>query len=290
MNKFEEYIKYNILYVDKYIFGKSWFYKENKVPYSLLRYIVEGEGVFEISGEKIVVAKGDIVYIPDGSLLECKSNSSKFSFISIRFKTSVFFEGLDFLTEYYKMPKLIKGDAGLERYFININNSSKDHSSTRMLKMHGNLELLIAKLIEESRRINGINDKDIQNKYNKELSTIEINKKINSKDLREDPRISMVIDYILTHPTQKYNSSIIKEMSGLSESTFRRLFKKQTGKTPNEFIRNLKLITSARMLLLTDDYINEISYKVGFSDVNYFIRIFKEHFGLTPKQYRETAQ
>ena len=40
---FEEIVKYNLLYVDKYIFGKSWFYSENKVPYSMLRYIKNQE-------------------------------------------------------------------------------------------------------------------------------------------------------------------------------------------------------------------------------------------------------
>ncbi len=81
MRSFEDAVKYNFLYVDKYIFGINWFYKENMIPYSLLRYIIEGSGIFEISGEKLKVEKGQIVYIPERSLLECKSLENKFSFI-----------------------------------------------------------------------------------------------------------------------------------------------------------------------------------------------------------------
>lgn len=60
---FEEIVKYNLLYVDKYIFGKSWFYSENKVPYSMLRYITNGRGLFKIDGQEIPLKAGDIVYI-----------------------------------------------------------------------------------------------------------------------------------------------------------------------------------------------------------------------------------
>ena len=147
---FEEIVKYNLLYVDKYIFGKSWFYSENKVPYSMLRYITNGRGLFKIDGQEIPLKAGDIVYISEGSLIECSSESEDFTFISIRFKSSVFFEGADFLTTYYGMDRVIESDDELQEYFFNIYKTSKVNSTTRMLKMHGFLEILVAKLIEKS--------------------------------------------------------------------------------------------------------------------------------------------
>ncbi len=289
MLKFEEMIKYNLLYVDKYTFGKSWYYEENRVPYSMLRYIIEGEGVFGIAGESYDIKKGFAVYIPEGSLLECESKSSRFSFISVRFTASVFFEGADFLSEYYGLSKITESDESIKKYFVDIYASSKEHSAIRMLKMHGNLELLIAKLIENTNVRTSVERKNIKNQIIKKISSEEIRKKISNKNLSEDPRISLVIDYILTHPIEKFTVPILSEMAGVSETTFRRLFKKQTGKSPNEFIRNQKLMSAARLLLLTDDYINDIAYEVGFEDVNYFIRVFKKTFGISPRKYRMTA-
>ncbi|RRD95174.1 AraC family transcriptional regulator [Clostridiales bacterium COT073_COT-073] len=283
---FEEIVKYNLLYVDKYIFGKSWFYSENKVPYSMLRYIINGRGLFKINGEEIHLKVGDIVYISEGSLIECSSESEDFTFISIRFKSSVFFEGADFLTTYYGMDRLIESDDELQEYFVNIYKASKINSATRMLKMHGYLEILVAKLIEKSTSKNNVND---YNKIRSNLSTKDIQKKIINDNLNEDYRISMVIDYILTHSEKKYNSKDLSKMSGLCETSFRKLFKKQTGKSPNEWIRDLRIMTAARLLLSTDDNINEIAYKVGFDDVNYFIRVFKKKLGNTPKKFREIA-
>ncbi|PZQ82799.1 MAG: AraC family transcriptional regulator, partial [Flavobacterium johnsoniae] len=34
-------------------------------------------------------------------------------------------------------------------------------------------------------------------------------------------------------------------------------------------------------------HVNEVSYELGFEDSNYFIRLFKKHEGITPKQYQK---
>lgn len=283
---FEEIVKYNFLYVDKYIFGKSWYYSENKVPYSMLRYIINGQGLFKIDGEEFHIKVGDIVYISEGSIIECSSKSEDFTFISIRFKSSVFFEGADFLTTYYGMDRLIESDDELQEYFVNIYMTSKVNSVTKMLKMHGWLEILVAKLIEKSSDKNNINN---EGKINNRLSVKGAQTKLINDNSNEDYRISMVIDYILTHSEKKYSSKDLSKMSGLCETSFRKLFKKQTGKSPNEWIRDLRITTACRLLLSTDDNINEIAYKVGFDDVNYFIRVFKKKLGNTPKKFREIA-
>lgn len=283
---FEEIVKYNFLYVDKYIFGKSWYYSENKVPYSMLRYIINGQGLFKIDGEEFHIKVGDIVYISEGSIIECSSKSEDFTFISIRFKSSVFFEGADFLTTYYGMDRLIESDDELQEYFVNIYMTSKVNSVTKMLKMHGWLEILVAKLIEKSSDKNNINN---EGKINNRLLVKGAQTKLINDSSNEDYRISMVIDYILTHSEKKYSSKDLSKMSGLCETSFRKLFKKQTGKSPNEWIRDLRITTACRLLLSTDDNINEIAYKVGFDDVNYFIRVFKKKLGNTPKKFREIA-
>ncbi len=44
---------------------------------------------------------------------------------------------------------------------------------------------------------------------------------------------------------------------------------------------------AARLLLSTDLTVNEIGFKVGFNDSNYFGKSFKKHFGLTPSIYKQ---
>ena len=61
-----------------------------------------------------------------------------------------------------------------------------------------------------------------------------------------------------------------------------------TGQTPNDFILNIRL-KKAQMLLKQMDTktVSEIAYEVGFNSPSYFIKRFRELFGVTPAQYQK---
>jgi len=79
-------------------------------------------------------------------------------------------------------------------------------------------------------------------------------------------------------------------MSNMSTATLRRLFKKHTGKTPSEFLLELRMAVAAKKIVETDERISDIAYRVGIQDPNYFTRIFKKNFGVTPYTYRERVK
>ena len=107
---------------------------------------------------------------------------------------------------------------------------------------------------------------------------------------RIDPRIEIVVDYIVLHPMEKYTPKKMAGMVDLSKQRFSSLFKANVGKTPMEYVREIRLVTAARKLLTSNDNINDIAYAVGYEDANYFIREFKSAFGYTPNQYRQVAR
>lgn len=61
-----------------------------------------------------------------------------------------------------------------------------------------------------------------------------------------------------------------------------------TGQTPNDFILNIRL-KKAQILLKQIDTktVSEIAYEVGFNSPSYFIKRFRELFGVTPAQYQK---
>jgi AraC-like DNA-binding protein len=82
------------------------------------------------------------------------------------------------------------------------------------------------------------------------------------------------------------STSYFADQANLSKHYFSDLLKKETGKTPKEFI-NLKLVDQAKYRLTqTAQSINEIAYDLGFNYPHYFTRVFKAHTGTTPLAYR----
>lgn len=74
----------------------------------------------------------------------------------------------------------------------------------------------------------------------------------------------------------------ISQFLQLSHTQFYRKLKAITGKTPSQFVNAIRMEKAHELLLHSHLNISEVAYKVGFSDPNYFSRIFKKEFGKTP--------
>lgn len=271
-------IRFNFLYIGDYTFSQLWKAPRFYMPYSMARYITEGEGLFEIDQKQITVKKGDVVYVPQGSLLYCESSSDTFSFLSVRFSTFATVNDTDFLTEYHHVASLFTKHTDLAKpFFDNMLYQSQQDTSYKHFALQGNLELLIAFLIEHSPQQNPAPKKPM-------ITTVE------KAITRADPRIQIVIDYLTLHPHKRYNTAFLCDLADLSESSFRRLFKEQTGKTPNQFITELKLLSASKLLIETSQPVNQIAYGVGFDSSNYFIRRFKQNFSVTPNEFRQLSR
>ncbi len=72
----------------------------------------------------------------------------------------------------------------------------------------------------------------------------------------------------------------------MSERHFRRQFLQLYQMTPSDYLLQLRLSAACRMLRSRKDSITQVAMANGFSDSNYFSRIFRREFGITPSQYR----
>ncbi|PWJ44600.1 hybrid sensor histidine kinase/response regulator transcription factor [Sediminitomix flava] len=71
----------------------------------------------------------------------------------------------------------------------------------------------------------------------------------------------------------------------LSRMQLYRKLKATTGLSANALIRKIKLKRSAELLLEGELNIKQVTYEVGFADLKYFRKCFKEEFGVTPSEY-----
>lgn len=78
----------------------------------------------------------------------------------------------------------------------------------------------------------------------------------------------------------------IASVLGLNRSYFGKIFKTATGKSPQFFLMNYRMIKAAELLTLTQKPIGMIGAEVGYSDQMHFSRAFKTIYGISPKEWR----
>ena len=110
-----------------------------------------------------------------------------------------------------------------------------------------------------------------------------------SKDSFENSnagRLQFILDYIRNHITDKILVDDLSVKAHMNRSAFFRMFKEQFGITPVEYITRERVKLAKHLLSDSTLSITEISWQSGFTDVNYFVRLFRKTEGVTPGAYR----
>lgn len=103
----------------------------------------------------------------------------------------------------------------------------------------------------------------------------------------DDPRLARVIETILDHPEQPYTLETLANVAHMSRSTFIRHFEQCFGRTPMDYLRDVRLRRGAQLLQVSGLSVDGIAGKVGFASRSHFSRAFHEQFGCTPMDFRK---
>ena len=77
------------------------------------------------------------------------------------------------------------------------------------------------------------------------------------------------------------------QVAGVSPKYFCSFFKTMTAKTPVEYLNNYRVEKAAAMLLSSDSSVTDIAFSCGFNDLSYFIKVFRDLKGISPKKFRK---
>ncbi|MBQ7821071.1 MAG: helix-turn-helix transcriptional regulator [Clostridia bacterium] len=83
------------------------------------------------------------------------------------------------------------------------------------------------------------------------------------------------------------NIGAVCRSSGISETYFRRRFSELYSKSPVKYLTELRLERARAYLAAKNCSVSEAAYKSGFSDVKYFSRVVKKHYGVVPSKLYE---
>ena len=95
-----------------------------------------------------------------------------------------------------------------------------------------------------------------------------------------------IIEYISRHYPDPISLKDIADYFNFHPVHIIRCLKREYGITPNKALTGIRIEHAKRMLVTSNLSINKISYYVGFTTISYFNRTFKEHTGMTPREFR----
>ena len=172
--------------------------------------------------------------------------------------------------------------------------TAKDDSDTELNSMKAGVDVFVPKPFDLNRLTLRIvqlleSRKQLQEKIHLEQmidTTVDIKEELLNDDERLMKHVLQVIEDRMSDSA--FNVSQLCEDTGIGSKRLLRMLKKQTGQTPVNFIRQIRLKKAALLLQQKKFTVTEVMYMIGFSHPSYFTRSFTEEFGISPKAYLES--
>jgi transcriptional regulator GlxA family with amidase domain len=105
------------------------------------------------------------------------------------------------------------------------------------------------------------------------------------------PQTSALVKRTVLYLQQNYASPLsrreIADAIGVSENHLSRIFRRELGITPWDFLNRFRIKQARELLTQTDRSITSVALTVGFSDPAYFSRVFRKQVGMSPSAFRE---
>lgn len=99
--------------------------------------------------------------------------------------------------------------------------------------------------------------------------------------------VAAVRSYVYQNYGEDLSLEMLAEKVYLSSGYLSFIFKKETGMNLNRFIRVVRMEKAKELLCSTGKKVAQISEEVGFANVSYFCRSFREYYGCSPESYRK---
>ena len=246
-----------------------------------------------MDGKVYTVHHGDVFYIPQGSQLNCAA-LEEIVFISVRFIGSIQIQDEDMPKKLWSIgPQYhLPDEPEIAQWFERMYQSAISKTTYKRLETRGYLNLIVAKLAQYS-----ANEMEREESLQADRELMEsmsdmkyIRRRAVASQNKMNPRIQALVDYITLHPEENLSREAMCKMCDVSESTLRRLFKAQMGKSIYEFTKDTKVLYASHLLMTTSIPISEIGYQVGYESPSYFTKTFREVFGVSPQEYRKSSR
>lgn len=94
-------------------------------------------------------------------------------------------------------------------------------------------------------------------------------------------------DFIDANFNKRLTLAVISKTLAINPHYLHRIFKKELGKTPAEYLLDIRIQKAKFLLATTTQPSTDIAFEVGFNSLSHFSKVFKEKVGIPPTGYRQ---
>jgi AraC family transcriptional activator of pobA len=106
-------------------------------------------------------------------------------------------------------------------------------------------------------------------------------------EVSDTSRMEQLTALMRQHLRKEHGATFYAQKLGISPTHLNRLCQQQFGQTTRDYIANMLIAEIKRDLIFTNDAIQNLSFRFGFSDPTYFSRFFMRSVKMPPKRWRE---
>lgn len=159
----------------------------------------------------------------------------------------------------------------------------------RISAMRAGLPAAVIDLVSTQNTITTQNAKSVEEIFKEKEKMVNAfcHEILSHKNHQYSNLVSNAMHYIEHHYSQNLTVRQLADELNVNINRLISVFQAETGRTPGNYIQNVRLTQASRLLSNTDLSVQNISTMVGIPDANYFIKLFKREYSMTPNQYRK---
>lgn len=245
--------------------------------------VLDGNATHQIYGTKHKISKGDILIIPvhqDHAYL----NTKNMEIINMLFDP----------TELEKVAFDLPKSTGYQKLILKSNSSSfptkhKGQINIPTVKFAAVVSLLTSFISEIESKRTGYKAMAASLFIQAIGVIVRCREHINTPTLFLS-RIEQTLDFIESHYNENISLDQLARLAHMSGSSFKRSFRKTMNTSPINHLIRFRIRKASSLLLCHPELnVTEIALHVGFSDSNYFSRMFRKITGHTPREFRSVS-
>ena len=223
--------------------------KPEIINYFDLTFVLEGEMIYIINGQKITLNKNDVLFVKPSSERTRLKTTEKTTYVSLNFHTTLKDISLPVYMKNAITPSV--------RKLLSVYPDSYNHDLNSEKKCVYLYNYILQELLET----------------------------INPKS--ENPHVEKMLDYIKQNITKSISLEDLSQHTNLTKEYCSWIFKKEMGEAPIYYINRQKMTVAKKLIQHNKMSLTDICMYLGFDNYNYFSRLFKKYNNLSPVSFKK---